>query len=106
MCGAEFLLEHREIGHHLGLGPACSYPAIDDQVVSSSVMPPPSDASPALLNKQSKRPKRSTACAIMAATSCSMETSALMKVAAGPSLAASSSPLSRRRPAMTTLAPS
>ena len=36
-----------------------------------AVMPPPSEASPALLNKQSTRPKRSTACLIMAATSCS-----------------------------------
>src|SRR5262249_46054817 len=52
------------------------------------------------------RPNLSRARAIIVLTSASTVTSVRMKLATGPSVSASRSPLSRRRPAMTTRAPS
>src|SRR6185437_8963990 len=64
------------------------------------------DDLPALLMRQSSRPKRSTACAIIRSTSASIVTSVRMKLALVPSARANLSPRSARRPAITTCAPS
>src|SRR6185437_8201637 len=64
------------------------------------------DDLPALLTRQSSRPKRSTACAIIRSTSASTVTSVRMKLPLSPRVRASLSPRSRRRSAITTLAPS
>ena len=61
---------------------------------------------PALLNRQSRRPKRSTVWSIRAAMSASRMTSVRMKVASPPSSRVSASPFSALRPARTILAPS
>src|SRR5215471_8687009 len=72
---------------------------------SASAIPTYCDPMPALLTRQSSRPNRVAACSIIALTSASTPTSVRTKTADWPSARAASSPRSRRRPAMTTLAP-
>src|SRR6202022_164238 len=80
--------------------------AASKRATSRPSMPPVCAGPPALLNRQSRRPNFSTACAISPRISSSTVTSVWRKRQLAPSLPASASPSGARRPAMTIFAPS